>query len=143
MSKIIKNPTNLINELVSSFWEDDGKMIEQVISQYISDAVIAVTAEDVAAQAIAWASSHNEFYYDVIDIDVDGDRFVSIQNTLLQILDIEAIIQLVENKWDANSSVSGECIDDALFEIYRESQLLDLVTNAAVRYELLKGEKDD
>lgn len=88
MTKVIENPDRLINAFTKAFGEDNRYLIERMFSPYISDVVIAVNPEDIAAQAIAWASSHNEFYHEVIDIDVDGDRYVAIQNRLTNNLDI-------------------------------------------------------
>lgn len=134
MSKIIENPSKLIDALVEYFWEDDREVIEQAISQYISDAVIAVTAEDIAAQAIAWANSHKEFYYDKIDMLVDCDRYLAIQNALIVKLDVKHICDYIETEWDITSSTSGEATLEALLERYDEDWLLNMISAIASNY---------
>lgn len=134
MSKIITTPDFLIQELEAALGAHKLEVIESIVSRYISDAVIAVTTEDIAAQAIAWASSHNEFYYEPIDIDTDGDRYVAIQNSLIQVLDIENVVEYIQDGWDMNSTVSSEGIFDALLLNYAEGELLNLVSAIAADY---------
>lgn len=134
MSKIIEHPDRLIESFAAAFGEHNRDIIERCFSRYISDAVIAVTAEDIAAHTIAWASSHNEFHYEPIDINVDGDRYVAIQNILIQALDVEALIQHIEDEWDMNSSLYDSVIDDALFSRYDEEVLLDIFASAVDQY---------
>lgn len=133
MSRIIANPDRLINALATSFGEDLCSMLATIFDQYISDAVIAVDAEDIAAQAIAWAISHNEFYHEVIDRNIDFARLSFVQDFLIKELDMEAIIDQIQNDWDMNSSVSGEAICEALFTIYNEPTILNLVSLAAAQ----------
>ena len=134
MTKIIQNPDRIINAFVSSFGEGNRDLIEQAFSRYISDAVIAVTPENIAAQAIAWASSHP---YKGFDIDVDSDRCTAIQNALIDNLDARSICDHIEKKWDANWSTSGDAINEALLERYTEEDLLNLVM--AIAYEVNNG----
>ena len=133
MSKIIEDPTALINELVSSFWEDDREMIEQVVSQYISDAVIAVTAEDIAAQAIAWICSYEDSFSDhYTDIDKDDDprRYTFVQESLIENLNIKAIVDHIEKHWDMNSSTTAIAIQEAIFSIHTVTSVLEMVIDA-------------
>jgi len=135
MSKIIEHPDRLIESFAAAFGEHNRDIIERCFSRYISDAVIAVTTNCIAAQAIAWASSHNEFYCDPIDIDVDPKRYTAIHNALLDNLDTRFVCDYIEKKWDANSTTSGDAIHEALFERYEEHALLNLVSAIASDYE--------
>lgn len=134
MTKIIEDPSRLINAFAASFGEHNRYVIEQAFSQYISDAVIAITAEDIASQAIAWANFREDFPCDLIDIDADAERFTSIQNTLIQMLDIESIIKAIDKDWDKTSSTCGDAIEEALFSLYTALSVLTMVINADTRY---------
>jgi uncharacterized protein YejL (UPF0352 family) len=134
MSKIIQDPDRIINALTKSFGEYNRHAIAQMFSSYISDVVIAVTAEDIAAQAIAWANSREDFPCEPIDIDVDGDRYVSVQNVLMQTLDIESAIKQIEEEQDINGASYSEIIEDALSSRYEDETLMQLVVNAVIRY---------
>jgi len=137
MSKIIQNPDRLINELVESFWEDDREVIEQVISQYISDAVIAVTAEDIIEQVIAWADSHENFHAAWIEPeDEDRDRFNFISGFLETKLNIPLVMSEIERKGNLSDGYSGDTIDGALKRVHGEFRLLEIVLDAANQYDL-------
>jgi hypothetical protein len=132
--KIIESPDRLINAFTASFGEGHRATFERVFSQYTSDAVIAVTAEDIAAQAIEWVNFHQEFKHEAIDNYFDFDRFVFVQNAVLKELDTEAIIDHIQDSWDSNASTTAEAIQEALFAIYKESTIFDLVSNTVVNY---------
>ena len=137
MVKVIQDPDHLIDSFATAFGEGHRDLIASAFSRYISDVAIAVKPEDIAAQAIAWASSHDEFEYEPIDIDVDGDRYVFIQNTLLDNLDIVWICDYIEKNWDANSTISGQIIFDALLERYDGGDLTDIVSAIVADYEFI------
>lgn len=134
MTKIIEHPDRLIESFTAAFGEQNRDIIESCFSQYIGDAVIAVSPEDIAEQAIAWVNSHNEFYHDEIDIANDAARYIAIHNALVDNLDSRFICDHIEKNWDANSTTSGDAIYDALFKRYEEHELLDLVDAIASDY---------
>lgn len=123
----------LINSLSEVFGESLRDTIATMFDQYSTDAVVAVKADDVVAQAIAWANSHNEFYYEAIDIDVDFKRYNFVEEYLLKEIDTAAIIDQID--WDANASTTANAIDEAIFAVYKESTILDFVSDAAAQYE--------
>ena len=99
MTKIIQNPDRIINAFVSSFGEDNRDLIEQAFSRYISDAVIAVTAEDIIEQVIAWANSQENFHAAWIEPeDEDRDRFNFITGFLEAKLNITEVMSEIERK---------------------------------------------
>lgn len=132
MSKIIQDPSRLINSFTASFGEDHRETFERVFSQYISDAVIAVTPEDIAAQAIAWANCEVEFttYYSDIDINDDDRRYTFVQERLIEDLDIKAIVGRIEKDWDVNSSTTAIAIQEAIFSVHTAASVLEMVIDA-------------
>ena len=137
MSKIIADPHRIINAFVSSFGEDNRDLIEQAFSRYISDAVIAVTAEDIIEQVIAWANSQENFHAAWIEPeDEDRDRFNFITRFLEAKLNITEVMSEIERKGNLSDGYSGDTIDGALKRVHGEFRLLELVLDAANQYDL-------
>ena len=137
MTKIIQNPDRIINAFVSSFGEDNRDLIEQAFSRYISDAVIAVTAEDIIEQVIAWANSQENFHAAWIEPeDEDRDRFNFITRFLEAKLNITEVMSEIERKGNLSDGYSGDTIDGALKRVHGEFRLLELVLDAANQYDL-------
>jgi hypothetical protein len=91
MSKIIADPDRIISALTKSFGEHNRHAIAAMFSNYISDAVIAVTAEDIIEQAIAWICSYEDDFsdhYTDIDINDDAGRYAFVQERLIENLEI-------------------------------------------------------
>jgi hypothetical protein len=137
--KIIEFPDHLIQELEAALGAHNSDVISSIFSRHISDAVIAVTAEDIAAQAIEWANFQWP-EHEAIDKYFDFKRYSFVQDTLLkELLDIEAIANQIQDDWDMNSSTSAEAIYEALFAIYKESAILNKISTAAAQYEANNG----
>ena len=137
MTKIIQNPDRIINAFVSSFGEGNRDLIEQAFSRYISDAVIAVTAEDIIEQVIAWANSQENFHAAWIEPeDEDRDRFNFITGFLEAKLNITEVMSEIERKGNLSDGYSGDTIDGALKRVHGEFRLLELVLDAANQYDL-------
>ena len=137
MTQIIAEPQRIINAFVSSFGEDNRDLIEQAFSRYISDAVIAVTAEDIIEQVIAWANSQENFHAAWIEPeDEDRDRFNFITGFLEAKLNITEVMSEIERKGNLSDGYSGDTIDGALKRVHGEFRLLELVLDAANQYDL-------
>jgi hypothetical protein len=136
MTKIIDNPDRLISAFVSSFGEQNRDIIERVFSQYISNVAIAVTAEDIIEQVIAWANAHENFHPAWIEPeDEDRDRYRFISHHLKKLLNIPLIIDEVDRKGSLSDGY-GSTIDEVLKRMYGDRRLLELALDAANQYDL-------
>jgi hypothetical protein len=137
VSKIIQDPSRVINALTKSFGEHNRHAIAAMFSNYISDAVIAVTTEDIIEQVIAWANSHENFHAAWIEPeDEDRDRFNFIHEFLETKLNIPSVMSEIERKGNLSDGYSGGTIDGALKRVHGEFRLLEIVLDAANQYDL-------
>jgi len=137
MTKIIQDPRRLINAFAAAFGEDHRETLEHLFSQYISDAVIAVTPEDIIEQVIAWANVQETFHPAWIEPeDEDRDRFQFISDRLKETLDIPLVISEIERRGNLSDGYSGDTIEGALMRVHGKFRLLELALDAANQYDL-------
>jgi hypothetical protein len=135
MTKIIANPDRLINAFAATFGEHNRAKIAEAFAAYTTDAVIAVTVDDITDWVISWADDQHDLSCEEFHgVNFDESRYYGVKGNLESLLDTEAIIDRIESEWE-NDFYLNNAIEDAMSYVYDGMEsVLEMVVAADNRY---------
>ena len=131
MSKVITDTKKLFASFVSIYGHCDAETFAKVIQKHTSDAVVAVTAEDIAQLMVADYNFRNVNYE---QIENGTDEYFSILNHLAENIAVDRIVREIEGSGSLDSGFSSQTIRQALHDVYEDEELSTFMILAINNY---------